>query len=337
MQAAQYSAYGVPKDVLKVSSLNIPEIEHPDELIIKVSAAGINPVDYKVMQGDLKLVFKVPFPSVPGLDFSGVVTARGSAVVDFNVSDEVYGRVAAFGRGTTAEYIKVSTTRDVIKIKPPNVSHTQAASVGTAAMTASTILLIHGKINESKGKKVLVIGASGGVGSWVVQIAKHLGAVVTGICSKANIEYVRKLGADTVIDYTAAPLESTLTTTNEFDLVADCVGGENYWNLSQKILKPNGSFVTAVGPTAHGNAVTFGAVFSLLGGLAWKSLTNTRKYSFVGQLPKESFESVHTWISGGFITPVANQIFPLDSIVQAYEVLQSHRSVGKIVNNIEGK
>ncbi|KAJ3013625.1 UNVERIFIED_CONTAM: hypothetical protein HDU68_000617 [Siphonaria sp. JEL0065] len=337
-RAITINAYGGP-EVLTEASVPTPTLLEPadaESVIIKISHAGVNPVDYKARQGDLSFMAKLPFPAILGIDYAGTIAAVGSKVSTFKVGDSVYGKTAGVnGKGVYAEYAKLSTITDLIHPLPTNVPPEQAAGVGVVALTAYVGLVKYGALSlkqeENKGKKVLVIGASGGVGIFAVQIAKLLGAHVTAIASGKNKDFVAALGADVFVDYTVKPLPELLTQKDEFDVIYDSIGGDEgkNWDLAQIILKPNGFFVTPAAPS-HG-PVTAGAIAGMVGTLAWRGLTNSRKYKFIHGLPITEFPQVGKWIEERKLKLFTIVVLPLGEVKKAHELSASGRTVGKIV------
>jgi len=232
MKAIVHTKYG-PPDVLELQEIEKP-IPQADEVLIKVRASSVNPAEWYGMTG-LPIarlgegLFK-PKDTRLGVDYSGIVEAVGKDRSDFNVGDEVFGARS----GAFAEYI---CAKNIIIPKPKNITFEEAASVPTAAITALQGLRDYGKIQL--GQKVLINGASGGVGTFAIQIAKSFGAEVTGVCSTKNVEIVKSLGADHVIDYTK---EDFTLSNQKYDLLLD-VSGTRSWSEYKRILKPDAHFV----------------------------------------------------------------------------------------------
>ncbi|KAJ3062158.1 hypothetical protein HDU98_001950 [Podochytrium sp. JEL0797] len=340
MRAVAINAYG-GTEVLEQTTLPTPTLQHNHfdamAVIVKVKAAGINPVDYKVRQGDMAAVLGLTFPAVLGIDYAGVVVAVGENVKSVKVGDEVYGKTGAIkGKGAYAEYIKVHTVEDIVVPRPDNITPEQAAGVGVVALTAYIGLVTYAGLSlfeeENKDKQVLVIGASGGVGIFAVQIAKLLGANVTAIASAKNKEFVtRELGADQFIDYTSSPLESQLTQPDQFDVIFDTVGMDEgkYWDLAQLIMKPHGLFVTSAGPTK--GPVTITGLASFVATIAWRAVSNSRRFKFVSALSVDQFPNLATWIKEGGLKLFTTVTLPFEEVQKAHEMSASGRTVGKIV------
>ncbi|KAI8846644.1 chaperonin 10-like protein [Chytridium lagenaria] len=326
IKAAAFSRYGGP-EVLDIISIPTPQLTPTDDaVLIKVSYAGINPVDYKVREGHLSALLGLPFPAIVGIDYSGVIASVGpKAVGDFKVGDQVYGKLKGInGKGTYAEYIRVSTKDDIVVKRPDHISAVDAAGVGVTALTAYVGLVSYGGLSLEDVDQP--------VGPASKSVAKKLGAKVTAVASGKNKDYVvNTLKADVFVDYTVGPIDTLLTTEAEFDVVFDAVGGDQYWTLAQKILKAGGLFTTAVGGTEHGGKVTFGALAGMVGSLAWRSLTNSRKYRFVSSLPVDQFPNVAKWIEDGSVKLPPSTVVPLAEVRRAHELSASHRTVGKII------
>src|SRR5256884_8772892 len=239
MKAAIYESYG-PPHVVRITDVEKPAPKD-DEVLIKVCAASINPLDWRLMKGEprlLRLFFGLRKPRLgrPGVDVSGEVEAVGRNVTQFKPGDQVFGAC----RGAFAEY--ACTGESKVAMKPTGVTFEQAASVNVAGLTALQGLRDKGKIQP--GSKVLINGAAGGVGTFAVQIAKTFGAHVTGVCSTRNVEMVRSIGADEVIDYT----QSDFTTSNQrYDLILECVGNHSF-SECRRVLTAAGRLVMVGAP-----------------------------------------------------------------------------------------
>ena len=244
MKAIVYHCYGSP-DVLKLEDVEMPT-PADNEVLVKVHAASVNPLDWHYMRGSpyiMRMESGIGAPKEPrlGVDYAGTVVAVGKSVTKFQIGDEVFGgRTGAF-----AEYLAAREDRSIVR-KPPNITFEQAASVPIAALTALQSLRDNGKLEP--GQKVLINGASGGVGTFAVQIAKSMGAEVTGVCSTRNVDMVRSLGADHVIDYTQ---ENFAEGTVQYDLILDMVGNHSLLSLGE-VMTPDGILVI-VGSSSKGN------------------------------------------------------------------------------------
>lgn len=317
MKAIVCPSYGSP-DVLKFQDVAKPGPKE-DEVLVKVHAAGVNAGDWHLMRADpflIRLMFGLTKPRQPilGGDFAGQVEAVGKKVSQFKVGDEVFGASANFG--AFAEYVAVSETS--IVLKPTNMTFEQVAAVPTAAMTALQGLRDHGKIKA--GQKVLINGASGGVGSFAVQIAKALGAEVTGVCSTSKVDMVRALGADHVIDYKQ---EDFTKTGKQYDLIL-AVGG--YYPLSayKRALTPNGIYVMTGGETKQ----MFETMF--LGSLV--SMTSSKKIAnFIQKISQQDLLFLKELMEQGKLSPMIDKSYPLADVPDAIRYLESGKAKGKLV------
>lgn len=291
------------------------EVEKPiikdGEVLVQVKAIGINPVDVKVRAGHgIYQLLKDEKPLILGWDISGVVIQAG-ADTSFNVGDEVFGMVSFPGHGKAyAEYVAAPANQ--LALKPAQISHEQAAATTLAALTAYQALITHGKIQQ--GQKVLVHAAAGGVGHFAVQIAKHLGAHVTGTSSLKNKDFVMELGADEHIDYHSHDWENN---TEEFDFVMDTVGGDNI-RKSLKAVKQDGMVISIPSALSEGNkeeaeAKGVNALFFLVS-------SNGGNMSVLAD-----------WLEQGAIKPYVSTILGFDKMAIAHEHVESGRTVGKVV------
>jgi NADPH:quinone reductase-like Zn-dependent oxidoreductase len=238
MKAITIHEFGGP-EVLRLEELEIP-IPSDDDLLVKVYASSVNPVDWKIREGLRNSRFPIKLPLTMGLDLSGVVVGTGKAVTEFQVGDSVYGRPDPLRNGAFAEYIVVKA--DLVALKPQSLDHINAAALPLAGLTAWQALFEHGDLKA--GEKVLTHAASGGVGSLAVQLAKWKGAYVIGTTPEKNTDFVKSLGADEVINYRAENFQDTLS---EIDLVFDTVGGETQ-KYSLRVLKHSGRLITILAP-----------------------------------------------------------------------------------------
>ena len=248
MKAVCIYSYGGP-DVLVFEDAPKP---HPGEgeILVRVHAAGVNPVDWKIREGHLKEMLKHTLPLVLGWDVSGVVTALGSGVTRFKVGDEVFSRPDISRDGAYAEYIVIRESE--VALKPKSINHLHAAALPLAGLTAWQTLVDAAAL--SAGQRVLIHAAAGGVGSMAVQIAKDRGAYVIATASARNHDYLRELGADEIIDYETMRFDEKAA---EMDVVLDTMGGETQ-ERSWKVLKKGGILVSIVSPPSTDTAVTYG-------------------------------------------------------------------------------
>jgi NADPH:quinone reductase-like Zn-dependent oxidoreductase len=305
MKAIQIHEFGGP-EVLKFEDAPKPKPQR-DEVLIKVFATSVNPVDWKIRKGRAKGKFPVKFPLIPGWDVSGEIEEVGSDIVNFRKGDEVYSRPDPTKNGTYAEYVVVKA--DLVNEKPKSIDHEKAAAVPLAGLTAWQALFDHG--NLEKGEKVLIQGASGGVGTFAVQFAKWKGAYVVGTASKKNIDFVKELGADEVIDYENEKFENKV---KDVDLVLDLVGGD-VQERSLKIIKNGGRLVTTVQPQNQQEAEE----------------KNIRIEGFLTQSVPEELEQIKQLIDSGKVKPVVSKIMPLKDAAKAQQLSEEGHPRGKIV------
>ena len=305
MKAVRIHEFGGP-EVLKLEETPRPK-PAADEVLIKVYATSVNPVDWKIRKGARKERFPSDLPLTLGWDVSGVIEETGNAVKDFKKGDEVYGRPDPTRNGTYAEYVVVKA--DQISPKPKSIGHEAAAAVPLAGLTAWQGLFDHGKLQA--GQKVLIHGASGGVGSFAVQFAKWKGAYVIGTTSEKNIDLVKKIGADEVIDYKKEKFEEKL---KDIDLVFDTIGGETQ-KRSLLVLKKGGRLITTVKPECEKEAKEKGIDIE----------------GYVAQSYPNELNQIAQLIDQGKIKPVISKILPLDKAAEAQQISEQGHVTGKIV------
>lgn len=311
MKAVLFEKYG-PPDVLGLRDVPEPASK-PGHIIVRVHAASINPLDFKIRRGGLKIFsgFIRPKLTVLGFDLAGEVTDTGRGVTSFKPGDRVFGMTGIKGGGN-AEFVSLAETNAALM--PSNISFTEAASIGVAAMTALQALRDLGGL--SPGKRVLINGASGGVGTFAVQIAKALGARVTGVCSTGNLELVSSLGADHTVDYT----NDDFTRGGEkYDIIFDAVAKRSFREC-RGALKPGGVYVTTVPRAADVPCI-------LLSGLSWG-----KKARFIGVKPKrDDLDYLAGLIEDGRVRPVIDREFTLRETALAHSYAEEGHSKGKNV------
>ena len=318
MQAIIYCDYGSP-EVLRLETLEKP-VPGDSQLLVRVHASAVNPLDWHYMRGTpylMRLEAGLRKPKVIrlGTDFAGTVESVGRSVTRFRPGDEVFGaRTGAF-----AEYITVRET--MVGTKPPNISFEQAAALPVAALTALQALRDHGKVQP--GQKVLINGASGGVGTFAVQIARALGAEVTGVSSSRNVELVRTLGAHHVIDYTT---DDFTTRGERYDVIIDNVGNRSLSDL-RRVLTPKGRYVMVGGPS--GNFIDpFPRVLSLIV-TSW--FVDQEMRFFISKLDQKDLTLLASMIEGGTLTSVIDRRYTLAEVPKAIEYLETGRARAKVV------
>jgi NADPH:quinone reductase-like Zn-dependent oxidoreductase len=309
MYATVIHQYGAP-DIFDYRLIDTPEIR-PDQVLIRVFASSVNPVDWKIRKGMLRLLLGQSFPMVLGFDISGEIVEVGSQVSRFRAGDLVYAYSDHFPGGAYAEYVAVS--ENVTAPKPSNLSHPEAAAVPLAATTALQALRDCGMLKA--GQRVLINGASGGVGTFAVQTAKILGADVTSVCGPQNLDLMYSLGSDRVIDYKQINFTQEATT---YDLVFDVVGSKPFSDC-KKVLKPSGIYVTT--QPAPGNFVQ-ALISSVLAGQTAKVI--------VARANRDDLLYLKEQIESGKIRSIVDRTYPLTEISEAHRYSEEGHAVGKI-------
>ena len=325
-------AYSVTKykSPLQVGEVSEPTVGDRD-VLVDVHAAGVNMLDAKIRDGEFKLLVPYQAPFVLGHDLAGVVARVGSAVTRFTVADEVYARPRDGRIGTFAERIAVD--EDDLALKPANLSMAEAASVPLVALTAWQALVE--RANLQPGQKVLVHAGSGGVGTYAIQLAKHLGATVTTTTGTSNVEWVRDLGADVVIDYRTQDFE---TVAHDYDIVLDTRGGDTLAK-SLRVLSPGGTAIGLAGPPDPDFARRQGLRLPLrlaIAGLSLKTRITARRhgvrYSFIlMRASGAQLDEITTLIDINVLRPIIDRTHPFDQAPQALAHVESGRTKGKVV------
>ncbi len=308
MKAAVIHRYGSP-EVLQYEDIEQPQVQS-NQLLVKIHATSINPIDWKTRQGALKLITGNKFPKILGFDISGEVMAIGAGVTQFSPGDAVYGSTM-FPGGSYAEFAAVP--EKIVAFKPTNLTHEEAATIPLAGLTALQALRDQGNIQS--GQTVLINGASGGVGIFAVQIAKALETEVTGVCSTKNLDFVKSLGADRVIDYTQQDFTED---TAQYDIIFDAVGKRSLSNC-KRVLKPNGIYITTL-PTPE--VLVQSVLTAFIPG---------RKAKFLFEQPNtQDLIYLKELIEAGKIRTVIDRTYPLQELAAAHAYSESERAVGKI-------
>lgn len=305
MKAIRIHEFGGP-DVLELEDIAVPQ-PRADEVLIKVYASSVNPVDGKIVAGQSQQKFPTKFPLTIGWDVSGVIEQAGNQVRNFSIGDEVYGRPFPTQNGAFAEYIVIKANE--IALKPRSIDHLQAAAVPLAGLTAWQGLFKFGKLE--KGQKVLIHGASGGVGTFAIQFAKWKGAEVIGTASADNLDFIKQLGADQAIDHENQRFEEEV---QDVDLVLDLIGKETQ-QRSLSVIRPGGILVTTVAPEFKDEAKE----------------KHIRLESFTAQSYPEDLEQIGGLIDQGIVQPVVSAVLNLEDARQAEELSSQHHIRGKIV------
>ena len=311
-----------------VKNLQLRDLEKPtpadNEVLVRVRAASVNPADGHMIRdswlGRAMGGLRKPKNTRFGTDFAGVVEAVGENVTDFKPGEEVFGAK----NGAVAEYICVKAERAIV-LKPSNITFEQAGSVGVAGVTALQGLRDKGRIQA--GQKVLINGASGGVGTFAVQIAKSYGAEVTGVCSTRNVDLVKSIGADHVIDYTK---EDFTKAAQRYDMIYDLVGNHSF-SERRRILTPNGICVLA----GIGGAGLHPETMGRIGGNFWNAfLSNFSKQKFVfyiAKLTKDDLGVLRDLMQSGKVSPVIDRTYKLPQTADAVRYMEEGHSRGKVV------
>lgn len=313
MKAAFFNQYGSP-DVLEVGELEDP-IFNENEILVEVHATSVNPVDWKIRNGSIKIFTGKKFPMGLGKDIAGKVSAVGENAAGFKVGDEVYGKLGGFKGKAYSEYV-VANPKD-LALKPANLNFNESASVPLAALTAYQALVTLGAL--TKDSKVLVNGCSGGVGHFGVQIAKALGAEVSGICSTKNIAIAKKLGADKVIDYTKADVTKS---GSKYDIFFDAVANQSYSKI-KPILNKNGRYVTTLPSVA--------VILNFITGL----FSSKKAKMIAVKSNPQDLQLITEMIENGKVKPIIDKIYPLKEVREAHCYSETERVVGKLVLSIK--
>jgi NADPH:quinone reductase-like Zn-dependent oxidoreductase len=319
MQAIVQDRFG-PPDVLELREIDEPRVGDGD-VLVRVRAASVNPADWYAITGTPWVVrptagLRKPRTNRPGLDLAGEVAAVGGDVTGFKPGDEVFGT----GTGTLAEYVAVA--EDALVAKPAKLSFEQAAAVPVAALTALQGLRDKGRVQP--GQQVLINGASGGVGTFAVQLAKALGAEVTAVCSTRNVDAARSLGADRVLDYTR---EDFTRADGHYDLLLD-VAGSRPWSACRRVLKPRAVLVLVGAPKGS-------RLLGPLGHVAKVSLASLRASQkvvfFISKSTPEDLTTLRELLEAGAVTPVVERTYALRDAAHAFRYLSEGHARGKLV------
>ena len=327
MKAVVYTNYGSP-DVLEIRDIKKP-VPNDDQVLIKVRTASINPLDWHFMEGTPYIMramgvgLRKPKDPRLGVDYAGTVEAVGKNVTQFKPGDEVLGGKS----GAFAEYVCARADRAIV-LKPANITFEQAASVPIAAITALQGLRDKGKIQP--GQKVLINGASGGVGTFAVQIAKSFGADVTGVCSTRNLDMVRSLGADHVINYTK---EDFTKNGQRYDLILDNVGTQPLSGF-RRVLNPNGILVM-IGGGGPNDGGLIGPLGRPVKALLLSPFISQKMGMLMAELNKKDLTILGDLMQSGKVTPVIDRTYPLSQIAEAIRYLEQGHARGKVVITVE--
>jgi len=333
MKAFIIDRYG-KKAALRATEIPEPELGK-DDVLVQIHAAGVNPLDLKIRDGEFKMILPYRMPLVLGNDLAGVVARVGSGVQQFKAGDEVYARPDDNRIGAFAEFIAIDQRS--LAIKPKDLTMEEAASIPLVGLTAWQALVE--KANLKKGQKVLIHAGSGGVGTLAIQLAKHLGATVATTTSTANVEWVKRLGADIVIDYRKDDFEKIL---HDYDVVLNSLGTETL-EKSLRILKPGGKLISISGPPDVDFAKSAGLsgflklVMRLLSyGIRKKAKRRGVSYSFLYMRASgEQLRKITALIDSRVIRPVVDRVFPFESTPEALAYVETGRAKGKVIVKVK--
>ncbi len=325
MKAIVIEEYGSP-DVLQLKEVERPAPKE-GEVLIKIHAAGTNAADWRLMRADpffirLNSGLRKPKTPILGADIAGRVETLGPGASRFQVGDAVYGELSDSGLGGFAEY--VCAPENILALMPANLSFEKAAAVPMAAVTALQGLRDVGGIQE--GQKVLIHGASGGVGTFAVQIAKAYGTEVTAVCSTSKIETARKLGADHVIDYKK---EDFSKSGQQYDLILIANGDRPLSDYEQALAPAGTMVVSGFSMRQLFGAMLLGSLKSRSGGKSIRALS--------AKANRADLESVTAWIENGKVTPVVDRCYPLSEVPEAIRYLEGGHADGKVVISMESQ
>jgi NADPH:quinone reductase-like Zn-dependent oxidoreductase len=329
MKAFVVDRYG-RKNGVRAGDMPVPELRE-DDVLIQIHAAGVNPLDSKIRDGEFKLLLPYRLPLILGHDLAGVVVRVGPRVRRFKPGDEVFARPHKDRIGTFAEFIAIK--EDGVALKPTSLSMEEAASIPLVGLTAWQALIEKGQL--AKGQKVLIHAGSGGVGTFAIQLAKHVGATVATTASAANAEWLKQLGADIVIDYKKDDFATIL---KDYDVVLDTQGG-NTLEKSLRVLKPGGKLIGIAGPPDPDFAKEIGASLFLKTAMRFLSYRIRKaakrhdvSYSFLFMRANgEQLGQIAALVDAGAIKPVIDRVFPFESTNEALAYVERGRVKGKVV------
>jgi len=329
MKAFIVDHYG-SNDGVRAGEMPDPDLRD-DDVLVQIHAASVNPLDLKIRDGKMKLILPYRLPLILGNDLAGVVVRVGSRVRRFKPGDEVYARTDTNRIGAFAEFISIK--EDAVANKPRELTMEEAASIPLVGLAAWQVLVE--RANLKRGQKVLIHAGSGGVGTFAIQLAKHLGAIVATTTSTANLDWVKGLGADIVIDYRKDDFEKIL---HDYDVVLNSLGGETL-EKSLRVLKPGGKLISISGPPDPNFAKDIGSswilrlVMRLLSyRIRKKAKRHHVSYSFLFMRPSgDQLREIGSLIDSGIIRPVVDRVFPFESTKEALAYVEKGRAKGKVI------
>jgi NADPH:quinone reductase-like Zn-dependent oxidoreductase len=334
MKAFIVDRYGSSGDNLRAGDMPEPEVREHD-VLVEIHAAGVNALDSKIRAGEFKLILPYRLPFILGNDVAGVVVRVGARVRKFKPGDEVYARPDKNRIGTFAEFISIN--EDDLAPKPKQLTMEEAAAVPLVGLTAWQALIEVTNVQE--GQKVFIHAGSGGVGTFAIQLAKHLGATVATTTSAANIDLVKRLGADVVIDYRKDDFEEVL---HDYDVVLNSLDNETL-KKSLRVLKPGGKLISISGPPDPGFAQEIGKpwilrpVTRVLSHRIRKAAKRSQvSYSFLFMRASgDQLREITSLIDAGIIQPVMDRVFPFESTNEAMAYVEKGRAKGKVVVKVK--
>ena len=311
MKAAQMKGYGSSDEVIEINE-NAPAPNDPSagKVLVKIKAAGINPVDWKIREGYMQQMIPLQFPSPLGMDFSGVIEKVGQGVSEFRQGDEVYGQASLMSGGSGAFAEMALANADTIAHKPKSLSHPEAA--GLPLVGVSAWLALVETISLQKSQKILIHGGAGGIGSVAIQLAKHLGAYVATTVSTNDKQFAKELGADEIIDYQTQTFEELI---RDYDAVFDTVGGETY-SRSFKVLKRGGGIIVSLMEQPNQELMEQFGVKAI--------------FQFT-QLSRDRLTKLAQWVDQNNIHVNVEKTFPLEEAGKALDYQRDEHPRGKVV------
>lgn len=333
MKVLHLTGYGDIQSNVTFAEVKKPSIKD-NQVLIEIHSAALNPIDYKIIEGHLKQVIKLSFPNTIGFDVAGIVVEKGAKVTHLKVGDEVYSRVPTDAPGTLAEYISVDS--EVVSLKPSNLSFSEAASLPLVGLTT---IQSFNKVHLKSGDKVLIHAGSGGIGTFAIQYAKSKGAYVYTTTSTKNVGWVKKLGADRVIDYKT---EKYLDIVKNIDIVYETLGGE-YTADAFKVIKNGGKVVSLAGDIDDETAKELGLnkLIRFILSLKRRKITKLTKqksahYKYLAMTANgKQLEDLKNLAEANLIKPVIDKVYPFSEAVEALLYQKSGRAKGKIVINMK--
>ena len=314
MKTMQYQRYGSP-DQLRVTEVPRPT-PSPNQVLVKVAASSVNPVDWKLHNGSFRFIMPVKMPSTPGFDVAGEVTEVGTNVTSFHPGDHIYAMLDSRTGGASAEYAVVS--EKAVALMPSNINEKEAAAIPLAGLAALQALRKEGRL--AAGQRVLIVGASGGVGHYAVQIAHALGAHVTGVCSTRNVDLVKGLGADRVIDYKQ---QTDFATELPYDVIFDTVVSSPFKAFLSVMTKQAVYVCTLPNPILIARAVLM------------PFYSKRRIKLLMVKSSGKDLQYLTGLIEQGKLRPFIDQVFPLTELPSAHALSQKGRTTGKIVITVQ--